>query len=506
MVTAGRTQSHDDDVPMEVAFTPLQLNGLLAWYRSDQGVTQTSCAKFVSLASNFLSTTDCSWLDGLSSLTIALDVRPSDVTTQQGWVSRWDSNGQFVLRCQGDRLNPGAIVFIVADSLTDPGGNYVKTANNVLSAGLPARVVVVFDSGEVTIYVNGAVVATNTFGTIPGTLTSGSGAMLGIGADYLQMNFHDGLMSRLCLWAGTALTPDQVAADFNTWIGVDPASGEPVTPTHAWRLDEVNGPRQDCIGNIVLTDNNSTGSEAHISQVDDLSGNGFHARIRPINGPTLVSDGLGGKPTIRHTAANGQFLVCGLLTGPTKPSTWSLYTLAMCSNTAPVSPQLSYGLFNTFSDSGADVETWLTCVFSDTGGSSALPGSFGMGCGDGAHTNQANSLGSTYSASTWFQLTGIFPGGITQVNTWFNGSPQMMSLISAAQAQLCPCSGDAHPAVIGAATAEGTGLGTTNFGIEGIGVKVNDFFDGQWADIAVCGADTSSQREDEEAYQRNWWK
>ena len=471
-----------------------QLDGLLAWYRSNQGITQTNCARFVSAGSNFLSTSNASWLDGLNKLTIAVDVRLNDVTARQAWVSRWGDNGQFILRCQGGD-NPGAIIFIVADGLDDPGSNFVMT-DNVLRPGLPARIVVTFDTGAATIYVNGAAFDTTPAGTIPGSITSGSQADLSIGTDTLPSFVQDGLMSRLCIWAGTALTATQVADDFNAWVGVDPASGEPVTPTHAWRLDESSGTRRDCIGSIDLSDNNGTGSEAHITQVDDLSGNGFHARIRPINGPTLVNNGLGGKPTVRHSADNWQFLICGPLSGPAKPPTWSLYALAMCTDTTPASNQSSQGLFNTFGAQGKDIETWIVCVLSDLHGSNAPRGSFGMGCGDDAIFNQANAPEATYSANIWFQLTGIFPGGATQVNTWFNGAAQQMTFISGAQP--CSCSGVAHPAVIGAATAEGSG--TSRFTPYN-----NDFFDGQWADIAVCGADTSSQREAEEAFQRNWF-
>jgi hypothetical protein len=497
---------------MGPVFTPHQLDGLLAWYRADRGITQTNCARFVSVGSNFLSTSNASWLDGLSRLTIAVDVRLNDVTVRQAWVSRWgEGNAQFILGCQGED-NPGAIIFIVADGLSDPGGNFVSTKNNlvstndnVLQPGLPARIVAVFDSGDVTIYVNGEVSyipPDSRKGTIPASLTSGSGADLTIGTDPLSSFIQDGLMSRLCIWAGTALTKDQVAADFNTWIGVDPASNEPVTPTHAWRLDEPSGTRRDCIGNFDLCDNSGTFSEAHITQVDDLSGNGFHARIRPINGPTLVDNGLGGKPTVRHSAGNWQFLICGLLSGPTKPPAWSLYALAMCTDTQPASHQTSQGLFNTFGVAGADHETWIVCVLSDHG-SPGLPGSFGMGCGDSTDPttniyNQANSPAATYAANVWFQLTGIFPGGPTQVNTWFDGVSLTQKMTFIPGWQLCQCAGVAHPAVIGAATAEGTGT-------RGWAPYDNDFFDGQWADIAVCGADTTSQREAEETFQRNWF-
>ena len=425
-----------------------------------------------------------------------MDVRLNDVTARQAWVSRWGADAQFILRCQGG-MDPGAIVFIVADGLSDPGGNYVITHDNFLRPGVPVRIVVVFDSGAVTIYANGDIVATTTVGTIPASLTFGSGADLRIGTDLLPSFIRDGLMSRLCIWAGTALTPDQVASDFNIWIGVDPASGEPVPPTHAWRLDEAGGTRHDCVGDIDLSDNNGTGSEAHVTQVEDLSGNGFHTRIRPINGPVLVDNGLGGKPTIRHIAANWQFLACGLLSGPTKPDAWSLYALAMCTGTAPAPDQTSLGLFNTFGILGADRETWIVCVLSDHGSNhpDSPAGSIGMGCGDDATYNQANSPASTYSANFWFQLTGIFPGGISQVNTWVDGAAQPMALISGAQA--CACAGVAHPGVIGAATLEGKGM-------VGFAPYNNDFFDGQWADIAVCAADTSLQREAEEAFQRNW--
>jgi len=172
----------------------------------------------------------------------------------------------------------------------------------------------------------------------------------------------------------------------------------------------------------------------------------------------------------------------------------------MCTDTAAASLQSSHGLFNTFSVFGRDRETWIVCVLGDVHGSQAPSGSFGMGCGDDTNYNQANAPGSTYSANVWFQLTGIFPGGATQVNTWFNGDAQQMTFISGAQP--CSCGGVAHPAVIGAATAEETGIG----GYAPSFVPYdNDFFDGQWADIAVCGADTSSQREAEEAFQRNWF-
>jgi hypothetical protein len=121
---------------MGPAFTPLQLDGLLAWYRADQGITQTNCARFVSAESNFLSTSNASWLDGLNRLTIAVDVRLTDVTTRQAWVSRWGDNAQFILRCQGGD-HPGAIIFIVADGLSDPGGNFVITKQpNLLKSGL----------------------------------------------------------------------------------------------------------------------------------------------------------------------------------------------------------------------------------------------------------------------------------------------------------------------------------------------------------------------------------
>jgi hypothetical protein len=376
----------------------------------------------------------------LNKLTIAVDVRLNDVNARQAWVSRWGANAQFILRCQGG-ANPGSIIFIVADGLNDPGRNAVKTPDNILRPGFPARIVVVFDTGDVKVYVNGAVFNTTTIGTIPTSLTSGSEADLMIGTDTLSSFVEDGLMSRLSIWAGTALTPEQVANDFNTWIGVDPASGEPVTPTHAWRLDEASGTRHDCIGNIDLSDNNGTGSEAHITQVDDLSGNGFHAIVRPINGPTLGDNGLGGKPTIRHSAGNNQFLICGLVSGPAKPPAWSLYTLAMCASTTPASGQLSHGLFNTFGIDGLDRETWIVCVLSDVGGSHAPEGSFGIGCGDDTHYNQSNSPASTYPANVWFQLTGIFPGGVGRVNAWFNGVPQNMTYIDKVAAGPCVCAG-----------------------------------------------------------------
>jgi len=357
---------------------------------------------------------------------------------------------------------------------------------------------VVFDSGAVTIYANGDPVATTTVGKIPATLTCPSRADLSIGTDFLPSFIQDGLMSRLCIWVETALTPDQVAADFNSWVGVDPALGEPVKPTHAWRLDEADGTRHDCAGSTDLFDNNGTGSEAHIAQIEDLSGNGFHARIRPVNGPILLSNGLGKKPTIQHIAANWQFLACGLLSGSTKPDAWSLYALAMCSATAPTPNQTSLGLFNTFGIKGLDKETWIVCVLSDHGSShpDSPEGSIGMGCGDDTRYNQANSPARTYAANVWFQLSGIFPGGINWVNTWVNGAKQTMASISGAVA--CGCSGVAHAAVIGAATLEGKGM-------VGFSLYDNDFFDGQWADITVCAADTSLQREAEEAYQRSWF-
>jgi hypothetical protein len=418
---------------MDHAFTPLQLDELRAWYRSDQGVTQTNCAHFASVGTNFLSTDNAAWLDGLQQLTIGVDVRLNDVTTRQAWVSRWGFGAQFILRCQGGD-SPGAIIFIVADGLRDPGSNFVKTGDNFLLPGVPVRIVVVFDSGAVTIYANGEKIEnTKTVGTLPASLTSGSGADLLIDTDLLPSFIRDGLMSRLCIWAGTALTSDQVAADFKTWIGVDPALGEPVTPTHAWRLDEAGGTRHDCVGGIDLSDNNGTGSEAHVTRVEDLSGNGFHARIRPINGPVLVPNGLGQKPTIRHIAANWQFLACGLLSGPTKPDAWSLYALAMCTGTAPDPPQSSFGLFNTFGVRGIDLETWIVCVVSDIHGSGAPMGSIGMGCGDDHVYNQSNSPASTYLANVWFQLTGIFPGGTDRVKLRVDGVNRDMTFIPPGQ-------------------------------------------------------------------------
>jgi hypothetical protein len=55
-----------------------------------------------------------------------------------------------------------------------------------------------------------------------------------------------------------------------------------------------------------------------------------------------------------------------------------------------------------------------SAVLSDLNGSNAPVGSFGMGCGDDTHYNQANAPASVYSSNVWFQLTGIFPGGLTQ--------------------------------------------------------------------------------------------
>jgi hypothetical protein len=125
-----------------------------------------------------------------------------------------------------------------------------------------------------------------------------------------------------------------------------------------------------------------------------------------------------------------------------------------------------------------------------------------MGCGDTAPPNdkaniynQANSPAFTYLANVWFQLTGIFPGGSDVVKVRVDGVQRDMRRIDGAVP--CACAGVAHPAVIGAATLEGTGM-------SGFNSFNNDFFDGQWADIAVCAADTTPQREAEETFQRNW--
>jgi hypothetical protein len=264
---------------MGPVFTPHQLDGLLAWYRADRGITQTNCARFVSVGSNFLSTSNASWLDGLSRLTIAVDVRLNDVTVRQAWVSRWgEGNAQFILGCQGED-NPGAIIFIVADGLSDPGGNFVSTKNNLVS-------------------------------------TNDNVLQPGLPADRRGVRF--GRRNNLCERGGFLYTPGQPEGHNSRFAYLRVGSGP-----HHW------------------------------------------------DGPVVV----------------------------------------------------------------------------------------------------------------------VYPGRL-------NVLTQKMTFIPGWQ--LCQCAGVAHPAVIGAATAEGTGT-------RGWAPYDNDFFDGQWADIAVCGADTTSQREAEETFQRNWF-
>ena len=161
-----------------------------------------------------------------------------------------------------------------------------------------------------------------------------------------------------------------------------------------------------------------------------------------------------------------------------------------CTSQSAPTGQSSNGFVNTFASDGADKETWLVCVLGDTGGSGAPAGSIGLGCGDDTNFNQSNSdvpSGGTYSANTWFHFSAIFPGGVTRVNLWVAGTQRTMTYITTSPGgQACECKGVAHQLVVGAATAEGSGY-------SGI-VKNNDFFDGEWADIAICAADTTSQR------------
>jgi len=193
--------------------------------------------------------------DDTSKLTVSAWIYPSSADWQTiplTIVDKWtySTDGQWIFEIRRDfQSNKNVAVVIIADSLTDPGNNYVATQNNVIRPNVWQHVVFVYDGSGgsnldiVKIYVNGVEVtgssdtADFTGGSIPSSIQDGN-APVSIGSITGTLDngrpFH-GYIDEVSIW-GAALSSTEVRRLYNK--GVPSFLGGQQHLVGWWRMGE----------------------------------------------------------------------------------------------------------------------------------------------------------------------------------------------------------------------------------------------------------------------------
>jgi hypothetical protein len=148
-------------------------------------------------------TSDFAIINSSTRFSVSFWVNLTSTAGTNDLVTKWNygTNGSWVIRATGS-----AIEFAVADSVTDLYNNAVYTASGALTAGNWANVICTYDgtqsgnTNRAKIYVNNVSLGSLSFGTIPGTTTSGTHPVT-FGEFPTAINRLVGMLDEVNLWS-----------------------------------------------------------------------------------------------------------------------------------------------------------------------------------------------------------------------------------------------------------------------------------------------------------------
>ena len=232
---------------------------------------------------DYLNAGSASYLNGLSEFSISVWINLPTAVDNKNIISDWNYNtspfGHFSLKTYNTSgSNFGLLLFIKKPS--DIGQNAVSIPA-VLKQGNWHNVVFSYDSGTVTCYVDGSVVA-GTAGAIPTTLTSQDGNLT-IGNWPGLSQYWPGKLSNIALWS-VALTQANATEIYNQGVPGDISS---LSPLVWWQL-----------GSNSSFNPNPTGTEGTWTCLDEIGSNNAESSNNMTNdaitdGPGYSASGVG---------------------------------------------------------------------------------------------------------------------------------------------------------------------------------------------------------------------
>ena len=258
---------------------------------------------------DFLNAGSASYLNGLSEFSISIWINLPTAADNKTIISDWNYNtspfGHFALKTWNTSgSNFGLLLFIKQPS--DAGSNGVSIPA-VLTQGNWHNVVFSYDSGTVTCYVDGSVVAVTVSGTIPTTLTSQDG-ILTIGNWPGLSQYWPGKLSNIALW-NTELTQANATeiynqgapSNLNTFSGTAPVAWWQIGSNSSYLADPNPNPpsvigRWTCLDEIGSNNAESSNNMTNDAITDGpgYSANGLGTSSIDIKGdaPYSTANGL----------------------------------------------------------------------------------------------------------------------------------------------------------------------------------------------------------------------
>lgn len=277
-------------------------------------------------SNDFLNAGSASYLNGLSEFSISVWINLPTAADNKTIISDWNYNtspfGHFALKTWNTSgSNFGLLLFIKQPS--DVGSNGVSIPA-VLTQGNWHNVVFSYDSGTVTCYVDGSVVAVTVSGTIPTTLTSQDG-ILTIGNWPGLSQYWPGKLSNIALW-NTELTSTQVETLYNNGAPNDISSLSPLAWYKLNAADTFDG------SNWTINDYGSGGNDGTSSGM--TSANLVTSTLQQTNGfsPYALSlDGVDDYLDANRTVASNLDFSVSAWINPTSHGTVILGTRGLAS-------------------------------------------------------------------------------------------------------------------------------------------------------------------------------
>ena len=303
-------------------------SSLAAWYKADAGCYTDAACLFASASSQYLSKTSPAFAP-TTKMTVRFSAKPTSMAATALFVDRHNLLVDHQFAILHDTF--GNIGVYVADSATDLS-NYVFTNASVLTNGVQAEVVIVYDgtaaaADRVAIYVDGVAKAVTVTGTIPTSLRVSSAA-LGIGGRASTgANTFDGAIARLgfssLALSGAALTAahtstfwaDMTAArqaDWFSFYNLCEASGTRVDSTGLNNLTPTNGPTvADGPGEGLCVDNSP------VKRWESRYGSAHLVQATIANQPIWRASVLNGRGVVDFDGVSDYLAASGLLMGST---------------------------------------------------------------------------------------------------------------------------------------------------------------------------------------------
>lgn len=439
------------------AFSPIQLPGLLAWYRADS-YTDVLGASLASASSQSLSAAGQTWTDGLTKLSFCCTFRLTTLVANLGICGKWayQTQGQFAIQTHDVGAGVIKLKMWVASAIDEDGSNFA-VGSTALALGELYKLVVVYDGSlaagsRLQFYLNGAAETMSVAGggTLPASMTT-STAALTIGQAFTGSltRYFNGTLARFGWWPTIALTSGDASLLHRTYQGTSHAqlggTALSAQPTRWHELSEASGNRADLIGAATMVPANTPGNATVAINWTDLSGNGFTGTWRH----TL--------PTVSTIGSSVAFLIpqgvspskcycdIGLPAGASKPNNWAVYAVGQ----SPDVTQNFQWLHASY-PSGAvdDKNSWGTLLARDTYGTN---GSVCATYGNDTNYSLGESATGLITNGTPFRFNSSYTAGNTLATARLDGAAISMTETEGPGVNhpATACSGTAYASWIG---------------------------------------------------------